>query len=60
MMEIRETLSYIGEKIKRMNQVILAFPVWLVLGISGLFRTKEEEEGWKESKDKSDRYDRMY
>ncbi|MFB6208057.1 MAG: hypothetical protein ABEJ69_01780 [Candidatus Nanohaloarchaea archaeon] len=43
-----------------MNQVILAFPVWLVLGISGFFRSEEEEKGWKESKDKSDRYDRMY
>ncbi|MFB6199728.1 MAG: hypothetical protein ABEJ83_02520 [Candidatus Nanohaloarchaea archaeon] len=55
----RTTLHELGEKIKRMNQIILAFPAWLVLGISGFFRRGSDGEGWRES-EKNERYDRMY
>lgn len=57
--DVRDGLYHLGERIKRMNQVILAFPVWLVLGISGLFRRTETVDGWQDS-EKNERWERMY
>jgi len=53
--KIRELADYII----RMNQVILAFPVWLVLGFSGLLKTGSRSSGWEES-EPHDRYEVRY
>lgn len=47
------------EKIIRMNQVVLSFPVWLVVGLAGLFHRKERAEGWSKS-EKNGNYRKMY
>jgi hypothetical protein len=41
------------EKIERMNQVVLGFPLWLVVGFSGVFKNLETE-GWQEKEDASE------
>lgn len=52
-------IERIAAAIKRMNQLVLVFPVWIVLGVSGLFRSERREDGWTESSG-SERYERMY
>lgn len=44
----------IKDGIIRMNQVILTFPVWLVLGLSGLFHRDRRETGWSGPEDDGD------
>lgn len=43
---------------KRINQVILVFPVWIVVGLSGFFKTFDQV-GWLQSKDEEN-YGRMF
>lgn len=47
------------EKIIRMNQVVLSFPVWLTVGVSGLFKRGKKSEGWSKS-EKNSSYGKMY
>lgn len=54
-----EAVRRMREKIIRMNQVVLSFPVWFVVGISGLLRRKNKAEGWSKS-EKNDSYGKMY
>lgn len=44
--------------LKRLNQVILSFPIWIILGLSGLL-LDGKNDGWKKSKPKC-RPDKMY
>lgn len=56
---MKEHLSTIAHAVKRFNQVVLVFPVWLVLGLSGLFKRSRHQSGWQDS-EKDDRYEKMY
>jgi hypothetical protein len=56
--KIRNYLGKLKNLLKRFNQVFLSAPIWLVLGLSGMFRSFEKE-GWKESK-KNENYEGMY
>lgn len=56
---MRERLARLGDAIKRMNRLVLAFPVWLLLGLAGLFRRTGRTEGWQE-REENDRWGRMY
>lgn len=57
--DLRRKLSRLGAAIRRMNQVVLSFPVWLVLGASALFQREERVDGWRES-ERNERWRRMY
>lgn len=54
-MSIKNTLAKL---FRRINQVVLVFPVWLVIGMSGFFRNYGEQ-GWRESEDEEN-YGRMF
>lgn len=56
---IPEKLQILGDKIKRMNQLVLVFPVWSVLGLSGFFKRKGSETGWSE-REKNTEWGKMY
>lgn len=56
---VMEKVQVLGTKIRRMNQLILVFPVWLVLGLSDFFRLESAEEGWTES-EKNTEWGKMY
>lgn len=57
-MKIKSTLSYIGDRIERMNQVVLSVPLWLIIGVFGCFRSFENV-GWIKSIENED-YGKMY
>jgi len=42
----------------RFNQLVLSFPIWIVLGVSGLFRN-QNESGWQKS-EKNEEWGKMY
>lgn len=45
---------------RRINQTILSFPVWVILGVSGELRRKNKsQKGWKNS-EKNTQFDKMY
>lgn len=44
--------------IKRLNQIILVFPVWIVVGISGVFRSFDS--GYWCKSEKIENYEGMY
>lgn len=44
---------------KRINQLILVFPVWLVVGLFGAFQ-RFERDGWIETEEDERDYRRMY
>jgi hypothetical protein len=54
-----EVVRRMREKIIRMNQVVLSFPVWLTVGVSGLFKRGKKSEGWSKS-EKNSSYGKMY
>lgn len=51
--------NYIKRKLKRINQLLLVWPVWLVLGFSYLLSSHEKENGWIEST-KNTNWEKMY
>lgn len=57
-MKMRGKLRHLGNKIERMNQVILSFPLWLAVGLSGFFKSIKSK-GWKKS-EKNENYGKMY
>ena len=58
-MKMRDKLSKLGKIFKRINQVILVLPLWLVLGASGILQSFSKSEGWEDSQ-KNDEHERMY
>lgn len=56
--ELLQKTSGVRRAFRRFNQTVLSFPVWLVVGISGLFR-QQEQEGWQKS-EKNEDYEKMY
>lgn len=56
---ILRNLEILGESIKKLNQIVLVFPVWMTLGLSGFFRSETSKEGWTESK-KNTKWGNMY
>lgn len=47
-------LERIKAGIVRMNHVILAFPLWLVLGVSGLIKRDRPSHGWQPFRESDD------
>lgn len=58
-MTMKQILHRLGSGIKRFNQLVLVFPVWLVLGVAGLFRRTRHGPGWQES-ERNENYGKMY
>lgn len=60
---VRMLLKSITERVarifKRFNQLVLVFPIWIILGFSGFFRTKTKKSGWIESSTNK-KYEKMY
>lgn len=46
-------IEELKQRIIVMNQRILSFPLWVVLGLSGVFR-RGYEHGWKEFRESDD------
>lgn len=55
---MRRFVKRVAKAFKRLNQLVLVFPVWLVVGISGFFRNFDQK-GWVKS-DKETDYRRMF
>ncbi len=56
---MKAQLRRLGHGIKRLNQVLLTLPVWLVTGIAGITRSTRQAAGWTAS-DHDERYDKLY
>lgn len=52
-------LDKLRYKIKRINQIVLVLPLWLVLGISYLIKRNDSEKSWSRSQ-KNENYGTMY
>lgn len=57
--KFKQTLSSIGRTSRRLNQIILAFPIWIILQMSGIFKNSENNEGWIKSEENK-RHEKMY
>lgn len=49
-----ERLERIKAGIVRMNHIILAAPLWLVLGVSGLIKRDRPAHGWQPFRESDD------
>lgn len=54
-----ERIEVVRRKIKRFNQAVLTFPVWIVIGVAGMLRWKRPQTGWIVSDDEID-MEKMY
>lgn len=57
-MKPRELLSKAAAVSKKINQIILGIPLWLIIGLSGI-TTSFNDGGWKKS-EKNNNYRKMY
>ena len=57
-MNLKTALKQVGSKIERINQVVLCFPLWVVVGVSG-FRRGLESQSWREE-EQDRRPEKMY
>lgn len=57
-MNLKTALKQVGSKIERMNQVVLCFPLWVVVGLSG-FRRNLKSQFWVEE-EQDRRPEKMY
>lgn len=55
---MKEKLNGLKKSLKTFNQRVICFPVWIILGVAGAFRSSESS-GWKSSKE-NDSYGKMY
>lgn len=47
-------LDRLKDRIIRMNHIILAAPLWLVLGVSGLIKRDRPSHGWQPFRESED------
>jgi len=57
--KIKNKISWMGHWFKRINQMLVVFPVWLAIGIPGALVKLPENGKWKKS-EKNKKYTSMY